>query len=30
LLNEEEADICVNALKKHGIFPVIEKMKNER
>ena len=27
LLNEEEADICVNALKKHGIFPVVEKMK---
>ena len=30
LINEKEADICVNALKKHGIFPVIEKMKNER
>jgi len=23
LLNEEEADICVNALKKHGIFPKV-------
>jgi len=27
LLNEEEADICVNTLKEHGIFPVVEKMK---
>ena len=25
LINEKEADICVNALKKYGIFPVIEK-----
>jgi len=23
LLNEKEADICVNALKKHGIFPKV-------